>query len=79
MFVPSYSFELTEHDAERPWIVLRRERHTVTLDDGVNFFVWARGVWPPSQFTVQLDPYQLPEGRRYVSGTASPSNGAGMF
>jgi hypothetical protein len=56
--VPSYSFELTEHDPERPWIVLRQEHRTITLDDGVSFFAWAREVWPDGRYSVQLDPWQ---------------------
>jgi hypothetical protein len=56
MFVPSCSFELVEHDAECPWIVVRQERRTVTLDEGVNFFAWARGAWPNGRYSVQLDP-----------------------
>jgi hypothetical protein len=59
MFVPSYSFALTEHDSERPWIVLRHERRTIVLDDGVSFYAWARETWPAGRYTVQLDPWQL--------------------
>ena len=59
MFVPSYSFELTEHDPARPWIVVRQERRSIFLDDGVNFFTWARKAWPEERFSVELDPWQL--------------------
>jgi hypothetical protein len=34
--MPSCSFTVTEHDAEKPWIVLGTERHAaVALFDGV--------------------------------------------
>lgn len=59
MFVPEYSFTLTEHDADRPWIVRSQDRRSVTLADGVSFLEWAREQWPQNRFTVQLDPWQL--------------------
>lgn len=42
MFVSAFSFTLTEHDPEWPWLVLGRERRKITLDDGLDFFEWAR-------------------------------------
>jgi hypothetical protein len=59
MFVPLFSFTVTEHDPERPWIVLGSERQTVTLDDGVDFFEWSSERWPRPRWTVELDPWQL--------------------
>ena len=59
MFVPEFSFTVTEHDPEQPWLVVGRGRHNVTLDDGENFFVWARERWPEPRWSVELDPYQL--------------------
>jgi hypothetical protein len=54
-----YSFTVTEHDAEKPWIVLSTGRHSVQLEDGEEFFAWAAEQWPRERFTVQLDPWQL--------------------
>jgi hypothetical protein len=62
MFVREYRFTITEHDAERPWIVLGSEHHTAALEDGVSFFAWAHERWPPPRWTVELDPWQLGEG-----------------
>jgi hypothetical protein len=36
MFVPEYRFTVTEHDPDRPWLVLGRDRHTVDLDHTIN-------------------------------------------
>ncbi len=58
MFVPTFAFTLTEHDPERPWLVVAQERHTVDLEPGVSFSRWARAEWPNDRFTVQLDPWQ---------------------
>ena len=52
-----YGFQLTEHDPERPWLVLNSEHRTVTLDDGVDFGSWAREQWPSEHWTVELDPW----------------------
>jgi hypothetical protein len=57
--VPEYSFTITEHDGDRPWLVVWRERRTVTLDAGLNFYEWAHKQWPSPQWTVELDPWQL--------------------
>jgi hypothetical protein len=57
--VTAFSFTLTEHDPEQPWIVRHQERRTVELDDGVRFFEWARKQWPAPRWTVELDPWQL--------------------
>jgi hypothetical protein len=72
MFVREYSFTITEHDPERPWIVLSSEHLTVNLPDGLDFFEWARGQWPASHWTIQLDPWQLaPE---WSSGADLPNS-----
>jgi hypothetical protein len=55
--VPEYTFTLTEHDPERPWIVVGQQR-AVVLEDGTHFFVWAAEQWPEPRWTVQLDPWQ---------------------
>jgi hypothetical protein len=58
--MPAYSFTLTEHDPERPWIVVGPQEHrTVELNEGVQFFAWARVQWPPPRWSIQLDPWQL--------------------
>jgi hypothetical protein len=59
MFVPEYRFTATEHDTERPWIVVSTERRTIELPDGTDFITWSRDRWPPSPRTVHLDPWQL--------------------
>ena len=59
MFVRSFSFTVTEHDPDRPWIVTGVERRTVELEDDVDFFAWAAQRWPAERFTVQLGPWEL--------------------
>ena len=62
--MPMFRFTATEHDPERPWIVLSQDRCTVTLDDGRSFFEWAREEFPPPRWSVELDPFQLGPDRR---------------
>jgi hypothetical protein len=57
-----YSFTVTEHQPDKPWLVLGQERRIVELEDGENFFMWAHRAWPEPRFTVQLDPYQETAG-----------------
>ena len=59
MFVHEYSFTITEHEPERPWIVVDSEHRTITLEDGASFFAWAAERWPAPRWTVELDPWQL--------------------
>jgi len=57
--VSDFSYTTTEHDPERPWLVLGVSRGKVTLDDDVSFFEWAAEHWPAPRWSVQLDPWQL--------------------
>ena len=59
MFVREYGFTITEHDPERPWMVLSSEHRTIKLPDGMNFFAWSSGQWPAPRWSVELDPWQL--------------------
>jgi hypothetical protein len=54
-----YGFTITEHDPDRPWMVLATEHRTIKLPDGLDFFVWARERWPAPRWSVELDPWQL--------------------
>jgi hypothetical protein len=38
--------------------VLGMEHKTVTLDEGVNFWIWAYGAHPAPRWSVHLDPWQ---------------------
>ena len=57
--MPEYGFTLTEHDPERPWIVVGQEQRIVWLDDEARFFEWAAEQWPGPRWTAELDPWQL--------------------
>jgi hypothetical protein len=60
MFVPIYSYTVTEHDPSRPWIVLEASRGlTVELEDAQSFYEWAAKSWPCPRYSVDLDPWQL--------------------
>jgi hypothetical protein len=60
-----YGFTITEHDLERPWIVLGRRHDTITLTDEDSFFEWAAANWPRPRWTVEPDPWALtPEAPR---------------
>jgi hypothetical protein len=72
MFVCEYGFTVTEHDPERPWIVLARAHRTITLDDEASFFEWAAENWPAPRWTVELDPWQLAPGRRSDGRAGGP-------
>jgi hypothetical protein len=58
-FVREYGDQPTEHDPDRPWLVVRSEHLNVTLADDQPFFEWAHthrlGAW----FTITLDPWEL--------------------
>jgi hypothetical protein len=61
--MPRFGFTVTEHDAQRPWIVLGQDHCTVTLEDGEMFYEWAAEQFPPPRWSVQLDPFQLSPDR----------------
>jgi hypothetical protein len=54
-----FCFTITEHDPNRPWIVVGCQHRAVRLDEGVSFYNWAHERWPEPRWTVQLDPWQL--------------------
>lgn len=54
-----YGFTITEHDPERPWMVLSSEHRTIKLPDGMDFSSWARDHWPAPRWSVQVDPWEL--------------------
>jgi hypothetical protein len=49
---------MTEHDPDRPWIVVGTGWHVIELKAGENFFDWANRMWPAPRFSVELDPWQ---------------------
>jgi len=57
--VPELGYTVTEHDPERPWIVVGTSHGRVTLPDDTNFFTWAHENWPAPRWTVELDPWAL--------------------
>jgi hypothetical protein len=61
--VREYGYTVTEHDAERPWIVLKQRHETVELDEHVTFLEWAAAPYPRERFSVQLDPSALARKR----------------
>jgi hypothetical protein len=62
MFVREYGYTVTEHDLQRPWIVLRSRHETVRLAEDVPFFEWSAARYPHDRYTVQLDPWSLTPG-----------------
>jgi hypothetical protein len=64
MFVREYGFTITEHDLQRPWMVLSSEDRTIKLPDGWDFLIWAREQWPPPRWSIELDPRQLSSSGR---------------
>ena len=64
---------LLHHHRARPCAPVdrRQDRRNVTLNDGLNFFEWAREEWPAPRWSVELDPWQFaPEW----SGSAKPTD-----
>jgi hypothetical protein len=57
--MPEYSFTVTEHDTDRPWIVVGSDHCKVVLEDAASFYEWAHQQWPAPRWTVELDPGQL--------------------
>jgi len=54
-----FGFTITEHDPDRPWMVLSSEHRTIKLPDGMDFLTWAREQWPAPRWSVQADPWEL--------------------
>jgi hypothetical protein len=62
--LPEYGYTLTEHDPERPWIVLGSEQRAILLDDGASFSAWAAEHCPSPRWSVELDPWSdMPQWR----------------
>lgn len=59
MFVRAYGYTITEHDVEKPWLIVSREHRTVELEEGESFALWSAQHWPAPRFTVELDPGQM--------------------
>jgi hypothetical protein len=59
MFVPGWSYTLTERNPDWPWLVIGSEYRTITLADDQNFSDWAPEHWPEPRRSVQLGPWQL--------------------
>jgi hypothetical protein len=57
--LPEYGFTITEHDPDRPRVVLVSEHRTIRAPDGLDFFAWAHEQWPAPRWSVELDPWQL--------------------
>ena len=69
--VREYAYTITEHDPDRPWMVLGSEHRKIKLPDGLDFFAWAHDQWPAPRWSVELDPWQLaPACRNYRSRRA---------
>jgi hypothetical protein len=58
-FVPEYGFTTTEHDPNRPWMVISIEHRIIKLPDGVSFSGWPAPRWPASRRSVELGPWRL--------------------
>jgi hypothetical protein len=54
-----YRSTVTEHDPDRPWIVLGSSCGQVTLPDDSRFFEWVHEHWPAPRWSVDLDPGQV--------------------
>jgi hypothetical protein len=48
----TYTYRLVEYNADRAWIVLANEQHTVDLPDDQDFGQWAREQYPGDRFRV---------------------------
>jgi hypothetical protein len=57
--MPEFAYTVTEHDPQRPWLIVAQSRGAVTLDDPAAFFEWVAEHWPGPRWTVELDPWQL--------------------
>ncbi len=55
----TYSYALTEHDPNRPWIIRDQQQRAVELEDDENFFEFAAREHPSPRWSVELGPYQL--------------------
>ena len=58
--MPTFGFQVTEHDPDRPWIILgTRTGLSLEAADGYDFRKKAGQEWPSERFTVELEPGEL--------------------
>jgi hypothetical protein len=53
--VTTYSYTLTEYKPDESWLIASTARDSVELDDGEDFYTWAREHWPSPRYVVKLD------------------------
>jgi hypothetical protein len=55
-----FRYQVTEHDPERPWIILStRTGLSLEAQDGYDFREKAGQEWPSDRYTVELEPGEL--------------------
>lgn len=55
--MPEYRYTVAEYEPARPWVLIGALReHSVELDDGEEFAVWAARAWPRPRYQVDLLP-----------------------
>jgi hypothetical protein len=58
-----YGFQLTEHDPQKPWLILNSRHEEIELPDGASFFDWAAKHFPRERYSVDVDPWTLSPAR----------------
>jgi hypothetical protein len=51
----TYAYTVTEYNVDEPWLIASTSRDSVELDDGEDFYTWARERWPSRRYGVKLD------------------------
>ncbi len=58
-----YGFQLTEHDPEKPWLIIDSRHEEIELADDESFFRWAAQNYPRERYSVDVDPWTLSPSR----------------
>ena len=55
----TWTYTLTEHEPDKPWLVVSvRRGMTVELEDHADFFEWSQQQWSSDCYLVELEAYR---------------------
>jgi hypothetical protein len=58
-----YGFQLTEHDEQKPWLILSQRHEEVELPGDAAFYSWIAKHYPNSRYSVDPDPWTMSPNR----------------
>jgi hypothetical protein len=58
-----YGFQLTEHDEQKPWLIVGSRHEEIELPDDAAFFRWVAEHYPKHRYSVDPDPWTTSPNR----------------